>query len=36
MKLGRTKLLNEAEVHYLLIGGYAAGDHGYPRATEFV
>ena len=27
------KLLNEAEVQYLLIGGYAVGDHGYPRAT---
>ncbi len=27
------KLLNEAEVQYLLIGGYAVGYHGYPRAT---
>jgi len=27
------KLLNEAEVEYLLIGGYAVGYHGYPRAT---
>ena len=27
------KLLNESEVEYLLIGGYAVGYHGYPRAT---
>ncbi len=27
------KLLNEAEVEYLLIGGYAVGYHGYPRTT---
>lgn len=27
------KLLNEAKVAYLLIGGYAVGYHGYPRAT---
>jgi hypothetical protein len=25
--------LNEHEVEYLLIGGYAVGYHGYPRAT---
>jgi hypothetical protein len=28
------KLLNDHEVRYLLIGGYAVGYHGYPRATE--
>ena len=28
------KLLKEYDVHYLLIGGYAVGYHGYPRATE--
>jgi len=28
------KLLKEHDVHYLLIGGYAVGYHGYPRATE--
>jgi len=28
------KLLNENEVHYLLIGGYAVGYYGYPRATH--
>ena len=28
------KLLNENDVRYLLIGGYAVGYHGYPRATE--
>ena len=28
------KLLNEKEVRYLLIGGYAVGYHGYPRATN--
>lgn len=27
------RLLNEADVRYLLIGGYAVGYHGYPRAT---
>ena len=27
------KLLNENQVKYLLIGGYAVGYHGYPRAT---
>lgn len=27
------RLLNEADVQYLLIGGYAVGYHGYPRAT---
>ena len=27
------KLLNEKGVKYLLIGGYAVGYHGYPRAT---
>ncbi|NJC95296.1 MAG: hypothetical protein FIB03_02985 [Anaerolineae bacterium] len=27
------KLLNAREVRYLLIGGYAVGYHGYPRAT---
>ena len=28
------KLLNEHKVRYLLIGGYAVGYHGYPRATS--
>ena len=28
------KLLKEHDVRYLLIGGYAVGYHGYPRATE--
>lgn len=28
------KLLKEHNVRYLLIGGYAAGYHGYARATE--
>ena len=28
------KLLTEYDVRYLLIGGYAVGFHGYPRATE--
>ena len=28
------KLLNEHQVDYLLIGGYAVGYHGYPRATD--
>ena len=27
------KLLNSHQVEYLLIGGYAVGYHGYPRAT---
>ncbi len=27
------KLLNDYEVEYLLIGGYAARFHGYPRTT---
>jgi len=27
------KLLNAHQVEYLLIGGYAVGYHGYPRAT---
>jgi len=27
------KLLKEHNVRYLLIGGYAVGFHGYPRAT---
>ena len=28
------KLLNANRVEYLLIGGYAVGYHGYPRATN--
>ena len=28
------QLLNEKKVRYLLIGGYAVGYHGYPRATN--
>ncbi|MBF0289420.1 MAG: hypothetical protein HQM14_16525 [SAR324 cluster bacterium] len=28
------KLLNEEEVEYLLIGGYAVGYYGYPRTTN--
>jgi len=28
------KLLNAKKVRYLLIGGYAVGYHGYPRATN--
>jgi len=28
------KLLNSHQVEYLLIGGYAVGYHGYPRATN--
>ena len=28
------KLLNEHKVRYLLIGGYAVGYYGYPRATN--
>jgi len=27
------KLLNSEQVEYLLVGGYAVGYHGYPRAT---
>lgn len=27
------KLLNEYKVEYLLVGGYAVGYYGYPRAT---
>ena len=27
------KLLNSHKVEYLLVGGYAVGYHGYPRAT---
>lgn len=27
------KLLNEHQVEYLLVGGYAVGYHGHPRAT---
>lgn len=27
------KLLNSKQVEYLLVGGYAVGYHGYPRAT---
>ena len=27
------KLLNTHEIQYLIIGGYAVGYHGYPRAT---
>jgi hypothetical protein len=27
------KLLNSKQVEYLLIGGYAVGHYGYPRAT---
>ena len=28
------RLFNEHKVRYLLIGGYAVGYHGYPRATN--
>jgi len=28
------RLLNSREVKYLLVGGYAVGYHGYPRATN--
>lgn len=31
---GFLKLLNDKEVEYLLIGGYAVAYHGYPRATN--
>jgi predicted nucleotidyltransferase len=27
------RLLNDHQVEYLLVGGYAVGYHGYPRAT---
>jgi len=27
------RLLNAHQVEYLLVGGYAVGYHGYPRAT---
>jgi hypothetical protein len=27
------RLLNSHNVRYLLVGGYAVGYHGYPRAT---
>ena len=27
------QLLNSKEVEFLVIGGYAVGYHGYPRAT---
>ncbi len=27
------RLLNSKGIEYLLIGGYAVGYHGYPRAT---
>ncbi|MBU2053740.1 MAG: hypothetical protein KJ936_00930 [Proteobacteria bacterium] len=27
------RLLNSHQVEYLLVGGYAVGHHGYPRAT---
>jgi predicted nucleotidyltransferase len=27
------KLLNSEQVEYMLVGGYAVGYHGYPRAT---
>jgi hypothetical protein len=27
------RLLNDHRVDYLLVGGYAVGYHGYPRAT---
>ena len=27
------RCLNDHDVEYLLIGGYAVGYHGYPRAT---
>ena len=27
------RLLNSYDVRYLLVGGYAVGYHGYPRAT---
>ena len=27
------RLLNSYEIEYLLVGGYAVGYHGYPRAT---
>ena len=27
------QLLNSHDVQYLIVGGYAVGYHGYPRAT---
>ena len=27
------KLLNDCRVEYIVVGGYAVGVHGYPRAT---
>jgi hypothetical protein len=30
------QLLNAHQVEYLLIGGYAVGYHGYPRATGYM
>ncbi|MDP6041060.1 MAG: hypothetical protein QGG64_21095 [Candidatus Latescibacteria bacterium] len=30
------RLLNEHGVEYLLIGGYAVGYYGYPRATGYI
>ena len=30
------KLLNAHNVDYLLIGGYAVGYYGYPRATQAI
>lgn len=30
------RLLNEHDVAYLLIGGYAVGYHGYPRGTAYM
>ena len=27
------RLLNDKQVEYLIVGGYAVGYHGYPRAT---
>ncbi len=33
-KLLFSRILNEEEVDYLLIGGYAVGYYGYPRATN--
>lgn len=27
------RLLNETEVEYLVVGGYAVGHYGYPRYT---
>ncbi len=30
------RLLNSRGVNYLIVGGYAVGYHGYPRATETI